>query len=88
LNILPDFVKARPKIKLIVIDSIAFHFRADVIDVTGRNRVLSSIASNLNQLAYNEKLAVVVMNHVTSKIVRSTDSFAARGSVSISCLFM
>lgn len=78
LNVLPDYIKARPKIKLVVVDSIAFHFRADVIDVTGRNRALSTIASNLNQLAYNHKLAVVVMNHVTSKIVRS-ESIGPRG---------
>ncbi len=74
LNVLPEYIRAHPNVKLVIIDSIAFHFRAELIDVTGRNRALSTIASNLNQLAYNHRLGIVLMNHVTSKIIRNADA--------------
>jgi hypothetical protein len=55
----------------VVIDSIAFHFRQDLTDTTARSRMLSSVAQTLNQLAYDHNLAVVVVNHVTTRFERS-----------------
>jgi RAD51-like protein 2 len=81
VRILPDLLQSNKRIKLVVIDSIAFHFRADVLDIAGRNRTLSSMASTLNNLAFEHKLSVVVTNHVTTKIVKSVsmDSMSRGG---------
>lgn len=67
INHLAAFLKVKTKIKLIVIDSIAFHFRQDLDDTVSRSRVLSSLAQTLNQVAFEHNLAVVMINHVTTR---------------------
>jgi hypothetical protein len=67
---LPAFLQLKTKVKLIIIDSIAFHFRQDVNDIGLRNRLLSSIIQTFNQLAFDHRLAVVFINHVTTKFVK------------------
>lgn len=67
---LPAFLKNKTRIKCIIIDSIAFHFRQDLQDISTRNRMLCQLAQTLNKLAYEYKLAVVLINHVTTKIVK------------------
>lgn len=72
INHLSTFLKVKTKIKLIVIDSIAFHFRQDLDDTVSRSRVLSSIAQTLNQVAYDHNIAVVLINHVTTRFDSSS----------------
>lgn len=69
INLLPAFLKQRPKVRIIVIDSIAFHFRQDLNDTANRSRVLSSLAQNLNKIAHEFDVAIVVVNHVTTKFL-------------------
>jgi RecA/RadA recombinase len=64
------FLQNKTRIKCILIDSIAFHFRSDLQDITTRNRVLSQLTQTLHQIAYEHKLAVVLINHVTTKLLR------------------
>lgn len=71
INHLSAFLKLHTKIRLVVIDSIAFHFRQDLNDTSARSRLLSSVAQTLNQLAYDHHLAVVVVNHVTTRFERA-----------------
>ena len=46
------------QVKLIVIDSIAFHFRQDFQDMAQRTRVLAEMAQKLMSLAEERDLAV------------------------------
>ena len=46
------------QVKLIVIDSIAFHFRQDFQDMAQRTRVLAEMAQKLMHLAEEKDLAV------------------------------
>ena len=46
--------------KLIVIDSIAFHFRQDFQDMAQRTRVLAEMAQKLMHLAEEKDLAVSI----------------------------
>jgi RAD51-like protein 2 len=62
------------QVKIIVIDSIAFHFRQDLQDTTSRSRVLSSVAQTLNQIAHEHSVAVVLINHITTRIDRDRDT--------------
>jgi len=73
INQLSAFLRNKTRIKCIVLDSIAFHFRQDLQDISTRNRMLSQVAQTLNKLAFDHKLAVVVINHVTTKILKPTD---------------
>lgn len=74
VTMLPAFIKAKaPNVRLVVMDSITFHFRQDFgRDMALRTRVLLEMAMNLMGLAEEHQLAVVLMNHVTTKINDTT----------------
>ncbi|EFX81518.1 putative RAD51C [Daphnia pulex] len=55
------------KVKLIVIDSLAFHFRHDLENTALRSRVLHKIAAELSRMAVDFGTAVVVTNQMTTK---------------------
>lgn len=69
---LSSFLKSHTKVKMIIIDSIAFHFRQDLNDTSARSRMLSSIAQILNKLAYDFNLGVVLINHVTTRVEKGS----------------
>lgn len=73
-QMLPSFVTNHPQVKLIVIDSIAFHFRQDFQDMAQRTRVLAEMAQKLMHLAEEKDLAVVLMNQVTTKVLDNQGS--------------
>lgn len=74
VQILPDFVASHPAVKLVVIDSVAFHFRRDFQDMVLRTRLLNGMAQNLLQLARAGQLAVVLTNQMTTKSSAHTSS--------------
>ncbi|KAL9671639.1 hypothetical protein QQ045_009209 [Rhodiola kirilowii] len=67
INNLETFISAHKDVKIVIVDSIAFHFRQEFEDLSTRTRILSGMASNLTKLAKNSKLAVVLLNQVTAK---------------------
>jgi len=67
-NILGRFLEAHPNVRLIIVDSVTFHFRREFEDMSLRTRVLNSMAQNLMAVAEQFNLAVVLMNQVTTKI--------------------
>jgi len=67
LNILPRIIREHGSIKLIVIDSIAFHFRHG-IDMGTRSRLLQNIAHSLIDIAETYHVAVVLINQVTTRL--------------------
>jgi len=80
---LDAFLRLNTKVKLLVVDSIAFPFRQDLSDQTARNRHLSDTAQHFNRLAYDYNLAVVFINHVTTRFEKATDIPSGRsGSAS------
>ena len=58
------------KVKLIVIDSVAFHFRRNFDDYATRSRLLGNASQALIEIAKEFNVAVVLMNQVTTKIVK------------------
>ncbi|KAH9733106.1 DNA repair protein RAD51 [Citrus sinensis] len=67
INYLDKFVSEHKDVKVVIIDSIAFHFRHGFVDLALRTRVLSGIALKLMNLAKKFSLAVVLLNQVTTK---------------------
>ncbi|CAH9102341.1 unnamed protein product [Cuscuta epithymum] len=67
INYLDKFVSEHKDVKLVVIDSITFHFRQDFVDMALRTRLLSGLALKLMKLAKKWSLAVVLLNQVTTK---------------------
>lgn len=78
INNLLAYMALHPNIKLIVIDSIAFHFRQDLQDTNSRNRILSNVAQILNQVAYTYNVGIVLMNHVTTRYDRNVSGLNSR----------
>ncbi|GAB2230873.1 hypothetical protein Droror1_Dr00015168 [Drosera rotundifolia] len=67
ISYLEKFVSEHKDVKIVVIDSITFHFRQDFEDLALRTRVLSGMALKLMKLAQKFNLAVVLLNQVTTK---------------------
>eukprot|EP00051_Salpingoeca_urceolata_P031293 m.11098 g.11098 ORF g.11098 m.11098 type:complete len:402 (+) comp3930_c0_seq1:332-1537(+) len=65
---LVDFLAEHPDVKLVVIDSVAFHFRRDFEDMGLRTRLLNSLAQSLLRAASEHSLAIVLVNQMTTKI--------------------
>lgn len=72
INHLTHYLSERPKIKLIIIDSIAFFFRQSLDNIPMRTRLLSSVAQILQKVAHEHKVAVLVINHMTTRIDKNT----------------
>ncbi|XP_005986848.1 DNA repair protein RAD51 homolog 3 [Latimeria chalumnae] len=67
-HLLPDFLSAHPKVRVVVIDSIAFPFRHDFDDLSLRTRLLNGLAQQLISTANDYKVAVVLTNQMTTRI--------------------
>ncbi|XP_011628330.1 DNA repair protein RAD51 homolog 3 isoform X2 [Amborella trichopoda] len=67
VNYLEKFISAQKDVKIIIIDSVTFHFRQDFDDLALRTRVLSALAQKMMKLAKKFNLAVVLLNQVTTK---------------------
>jgi hypothetical protein len=62
---LNDILVAYPKVKLIIIDSIVYHFRLNTLEYGKRPVLLAWIAQTLDTIAQKQGIAVVMTNHVT-----------------------
>nr|XP_036859946.1 DNA repair protein RAD51 homolog 3 [Manis javanica] len=69
--LLPDFLSEHSKVRLVVVDSIAFPFHHDLDDLSLRTRLLNGFAQQMISLANNHRLAVVLTNQMTTKIDRN-----------------
>jgi len=55
--------------KLIVIDSIAFHYRYSKLNYKTRTKSLVTIAAHLSHLASKYNMAIVILNQMTTKVI-------------------
>ncbi|CAI5723334.1 unnamed protein product [Peronospora destructor] len=67
LHSLPAYFRVTNECKLLVVDSVAFHIRHGFDDFTQRARALDNLATFLHGLAADFDLAVVLINHITTK---------------------
>ncbi|XP_052179769.1 DNA repair protein RAD51 homolog 3 isoform X2 [Diospyros lotus] len=67
VNYLDKFISDHKDVKLVIIDSVTFHFRQDFDDMALRTRLLSGMALKLIKLAKKNSLAVVLLNQATTK---------------------
>ncbi|CAL4171815.1 unnamed protein product [Meganyctiphanes norvegica] len=74
VKLLPKFLEDHPNVRLVIIDSIAFHFRHDFPDMISRTGILCRITQDLIQLATKHNLAVIVTNQMTTRFQGSGES--------------
>ncbi|CAK9154502.1 unnamed protein product [Ilex paraguariensis] len=67
INYLEKFISEHKDVKVVIVDSITFHFRQDFEDMALRTRLLSGMALKLMKLAKKFTLAVILLNQVTTK---------------------
>ncbi|KAJ1413613.1 Rad51/DMC1/RadA [Sesbania bispinosa] len=72
VNYLDKFISEHKDVKIIIIDSVTFHFRQDFGDMALRTRLLSEMALKLMKLARKFCLAVVMLNQVTTKHIEGS----------------
>ncbi|KAH7577777.1 hypothetical protein JRO89_XS01G0298100 [Xanthoceras sorbifolium] len=72
INYLEKFISEHKDVKLVIVDSITFHFRQDFDDMALRTRVLGGISLKLMKLAKEFSLAVVLLNQVTTKYIEGS----------------
>ncbi|KAG7220409.1 hypothetical protein INR49_018247 [Caranx melampygus] len=67
LHLLNDFLSEHPQTRLLVIDSMAFPFRL-FDDLSQRTRLLHNLAQRLIATATRHNVAVVITNHMTTRL--------------------
>jgi len=65
---LPQLLGERPRARVVIIDSVSFHFRVGFTDLGKRSRVLAQMAQSLMSAADKHDVAVVLMNQVTTRV--------------------
>lgn len=73
VNLLPDLLVQHPKVRLIIVDSVSFHFRHDFEDLSLRTRTITNLAQSLVSIARRSDIAVVVTNQMTTRVHRGSD---------------
>ncbi|XP_008303064.1 DNA repair protein RAD51 homolog 3 [Stegastes partitus] len=68
LHLLADFLSARPKVRLLVVDSVAFPFRRLLDELSQRTRLLNGVAQHLITMATSQHIAVVITNQMTTRL--------------------
>lgn len=69
IYLLPDFLSSHPKVRLVVIDSVAFPFRQHFDELrTQRTRLLNGLAQQLISMATKHDVAVVLSNQMTTRL--------------------
>lgn len=76
VNYLDKFISEHKDVKIVIIDSVTFHFRQDFEDLALRTRLLSGMALKFMSLAKTYKLAVVMFNQVTTKYMEGSFQLA------------
>lgn len=75
LKLMGGFLRKHPRVRVLVVDSVAFCFRHEFMDnLPHRARVLIDIAAMLRRYGAEYGLVVVVTNHMTTKFDRSSDN--------------
>ena len=76
---LASIIEANPRIKLVIMDSVAFHFRHGTSDFGQRTRLLTSMAQQLNDLAHRFNCAIVLMNQMTTRVDKGQGAATGAG---------
>ncbi|KAM9785578.1 DNA repair protein RAD51 homolog 3 [Neosynchiropus ocellatus] len=67
-HLLPEFLSQHPRVRLLVIDSVAFPFRQHFDDLSQRYRLLNGLARRLLAMAVRHNIAVVLTNQMTTRV--------------------
>ncbi|KAM7411079.1 hypothetical protein PAMA_021181 [Pampus argenteus] len=68
IYLLPDFLSQHPRVRFVVIDSVAFPFRQHFDEMSQRTRLLNGLAQQLITIATSHDISVVMTNQMTTRV--------------------
>ncbi|KXS20047.1 P-loop containing nucleoside triphosphate hydrolase protein [Gonapodya prolifera JEL478] len=78
-NLMEVVLDQNPDVKLVVLDSAAFHFRYSPMDYSERTKLLLAVGGRLQGLAKRFRVAVFVTNQLTARVDKSTSRYPQGG---------
>ena len=87
VGIMNKRLEMNPKIKLVIVDSIAFHFRQEEKGAM-KAKLLANITQTLNSLCFDFGVACVVTNHVTTYVDKVTVHMCKYTLIYIFCVVL
>lgn len=70
LHLLPRLLSERPRVRLLVLDSVAAPFRQLFDDLSQRTRLLGGLSQQLVTMATRRHIAVVITNQMTTRLLQ------------------
>ncbi|GFZ43798.1 hypothetical protein JCM24511_01518 [Saitozyma sp. JCM 24511] len=68
LQTLDDWLESHPKVRLVIIDTLSFHFRQPNLDMSSRRRVMDTIKHTIAKISTVNHCAVIVVNQLATKL--------------------
>lgn len=68
LHLLSHFLSNHPRVRLLVIDSVACPFRKHFDELSQRTRLLNGLAQQLIAMATSHEIAIVITNQMTTRL--------------------
>ncbi|WWD03113.1 hypothetical protein V865_001160 [Kwoniella europaea PYCC6329] len=69
LHTLDEWLETHPKVNLIVIDTLSFHFRQPGLDMSTRRRMMELVKQKIGQATTLHHCAVIVCNQMATKLM-------------------
>ncbi|WWC70118.1 uncharacterized protein I206_104065 [Kwoniella pini CBS 10737] len=69
LHTLDEWLENYPKVNLIVIDTLSFHFRQPSLDMSTRRRMMDLVKQKIGQATTLHKCAVIICNQMATKLL-------------------
>ncbi|WWD17173.1 hypothetical protein CI109_101611 [Kwoniella shandongensis] len=69
LHTLDDWLETHPKVNLVVIDTLSYHFRQPGLDMGTRRRIMELAKQKIGQATTVHRCAVVVCNQLATKLL-------------------
>ncbi|WWC62107.1 uncharacterized protein I303_104697 [Kwoniella dejecticola CBS 10117] len=69
LNTLDEWLESHPKVNLVVIDTLSYHFRQPSLDMSTRRRMMELVKQKIGQATTIHRCAVIVCNQMATKLL-------------------
>lgn len=77
---LSDWLESHPKVNLVVIDTLSFHFRQPGLDLAARRKIMDLCKQTINHATALRRCAVIVCNQLATKLFTAENKPASFGT--------
>ncbi|CAD6581699.1 MAG: hypothetical protein TREMPRED_003069 [Tremellales sp. Tagirdzhanova-0007] len=69
LNTMDEWLNVHPKVNLVIIDTLSFHFRQPNLEIRTRSRIMELVKLNIASATTIHRCAVIVTNQLATKLM-------------------